>query len=186
MASASPGTLLEVQILELQLRPTHPETRGWRLAVCVLTRSPGDSDTREGWDSSRICAGTPTAPLKSENPSVSVMIVTLSTSICYLQLAGGIPLRKRGNRSSPLTDEETEAQDLAQGRTGKTGRTRASHSKARALFWTPWLIRLLRPKELTPVQGPARKSPLAARSPNFQLQSPERASRKHKFCLVAE
>lgn len=186
VASASPGSLLEVQILELQPRSTHPETRGWSLAFCILTSSPADSDTREGWDSLRIFAVTPT-----RTPQVRESLCLHNDSdtvrLHLLTAAGTVPLRKRGNKSSSFTtDEETEAQDLAQGHTAKTGRTRASHPKARALSWTPWATGLLRPKELTHVHQPEGKAPLPALSPHFQLQSPERASRKHKFCLVAE
>ena len=42
-ASASPGYLLEMQILRPQLESPELETQGLGLAICVLTAPPGDS-----------------------------------------------------------------------------------------------------------------------------------------------
>ena len=52
-ASAVPGNLLEMQILQPHVRPTESESLGWDPAGCGSTRPPGDV-TRTKF--ARLCA----------------------------------------------------------------------------------------------------------------------------------
>ena len=56
--SASPGNLIEKQILCLHPRPPESDTLEWSLAICVLASPPGDSQLprwHSGKESSHHC-----------------------------------------------------------------------------------------------------------------------------------
>lgn len=50
VAAASPGNLLEIQILGTHFRQIETDTPGWGSVICVFTRLPGNSDALSSFE----------------------------------------------------------------------------------------------------------------------------------------
>lgn len=84
---APPGSLLEMQIFRPHPRPNELKTLRVGLTVCVLTRSPGDSDP---------LSGSRTTDTGHQPPG---MVKTLEASLAYPSPRDGFRLLKvRGSR----------------------------------------------------------------------------------------
>ena len=79
-APASPGNLLEVQILRPYPRSTESEILGVVPTICVLTSSPGDTDAPQAGES---VLGVEVSPAPNSSHTFALQGLFLTPRVCF-------------------------------------------------------------------------------------------------------